>query len=145
MSDAAIAEMTAGSPLKTTAPRALPKYFSLREVDFPDLFAGATMTSPTVTEAQAQAVIDGLGDRDHWLSPIPFVTNPFRGNGPATPYTGDAYRSKHVGDIYDTSPYDPLTPPEIDPYQPRERPLGISTSDFVANMGRLVAFLAPVV
>jgi hypothetical protein len=145
MSDAAIAEMTAGSPLKATRPRDLPKYFSLREVDFPDLFAGATMTSPSVTEAQAQAVVDALGDRDYWLSPISFVTNPFRGNGPTTPYTGDAYRSRHVGDVYDTSPYDPLTPPEIEPYQPRERPLGISTSDFVANTGKLIAFLAPVV
>lgn len=144
MSDAAIAEMTAGSPLKATRPRDLPKYFSLREVDFPDLFAGATMTSPTVTETQAQAVVDALGDKDYWLSPIAFVTNPFRGNGPTTPYTGDAYRSRHVGDIYDTSPYDPLTPPEIEPYQPRERPLGISTSDFVANTGKLIAFLAPV-
>ena len=144
MSDAAIAEMTSRSPLKTTSARELPKYFSLREVDFPDLFTGAKMTSPTVTEAQAQAVIDGLGDKDHWLSPIPFVTNSFRGNGPSTPYTGDAYRSRHVGDIYDTSPYDPLTPPEIEPYQPRERPLGISTSDFVANTGKLIAFLAPV-
>jgi hypothetical protein len=145
MSDAAIAEMTAGSPLKATHRRALPKYFSLREVDFPDLYAGATMTSPTVTEAQAQAVVDALGEKDHWLSPIAFVTNPFRGHGPSTPYTGDAYRSRHVGDVYDTSPYDPLTPPDIEPYQPRERPLGISTSDFVANVGKLIAFLKPVV
>lgn len=144
MSDAAIAEMTAGSPLKTTTPRPLPTYFSLREVDFPDLFAGSTMVSPTVTEAQAQAVIDGLGDRGHWLTPLAAVTNPFRGNGPGTPYTGDAYRSKHVGDIYDTSPYDPLDPPPIEPYEARPRPLGISTSDYVANMGRLIAFQAPV-
>ncbi len=144
MSDAAIAEMTAGSPLKTSAPRPLPTYFSLREVDFPDLFAGATMVSPVVTEAQAQAVIDGLGDRNHWLTPLSAVTNPFRGNGPATPYTGDAYRSKHVGDIYDTSPYDPLDPPQIAPYESQPRPLGISTSDYVANMGRLIAFQEPV-
>jgi hypothetical protein len=144
MSDAAIAEMTAGSPLKTTAPRSLPKYFSLREVDFPDLFAGATMTSPTVTEEQAQAVVDALGSKSYWLSPIAFVTNPHQGNGPSTPYTGDAYRSKHVGDIYDTSPYDPLDPPQIEPYEPRPRPLGISTSDFVANLGKLIAFHAPV-
>jgi hypothetical protein len=36
-------------------------------------------------------------------------------------------------------------PPEIEPYVPRERPLGIQTSDFVANLGRLMAFYAPVV
>lgn len=145
MSDAAVAEMVARSPLNNLQPRALPKYFSLREVDFPDLFAGATMASPTVTEEQARGVIDALGERDYWLSPISFVTNPFIGNGPSTPYTGTAYRSKHVGDVYDTSPYDPLDPPLIEPYAARPRPLGISTSDFVANMGRLIAYLNPVV
>jgi hypothetical protein len=144
MSDAAIAEMTAGSPLKNTSPRPLPKYFSLREVDFPDLFAGATMTSPTITAEQAQAVVDALGERDHWLAPIAAITNPHQGNGPSTPYTGDAYRSKHVGDVYDTSPYDPQDPPLIEPYVARPRPLGITTSDFVAQMGKLIAFQAPV-
>jgi hypothetical protein len=145
MSDAAVAEMAARSPLNPTAARPLPKYFSLREVDFPDLFVGAVMKSPVVTEAQAQAVLTALGDRAYWLSPIAFVTNPYQGDGPSTPYTGDAYRSKHVGDVYDTSPYDPLDPPLIEPYEARARPLGISTSDFVANMGRLISFMAPVV
>ena len=63
MSDADVAAMVERSPLKVTQARSLPKYFSLREVDFPDLFTDAVMTSPTVDEADAQALIADLGDR----------------------------------------------------------------------------------
>ena len=144
MSAGAVADLVARSPLRATQTRALPKYFSIREVDFGDLFANAVMTTPTVSEADARALIDDLGTKNHWLSPLPLVTNPYRGDGPSTPYVGDAYRSRHVGDIYDTSPYDSLEPPAIAPYTRKDRPLGISTSQFVANMGRLIAFVAPV-
>jgi len=144
MTDAQIAEMVANSPLNVTTPRALPKYFSIREVDFPDLFTGAVMKTPEVTETAAKAVIDDLGTKNHWLTPLPQVTNPYRGDGPTTPYTGTAYQSKHVGDVYDTSPYDSLDAPVIAPYTNKDRPLGISTSNWVANMGKLIAFLTPV-
>jgi hypothetical protein len=143
MSDAAVAEMVARSPLNITQPAALPRYYSIREVDFADLFAGAVMTTPVVTEAQAQAVVDDLGTKNHWLTPLNAVTNPFRGNGPSEPNLSDAYRSKHVGDVYDTSPYDPLDPPRIEPYVVTDRPLAITTAGFVANMGRLISFVSP--
>jgi hypothetical protein len=144
MTDAAVAEMVAKSPLNVTAARPLPKYFSIREVDFGDLFTGAVMTTPAVTEAAAQAIVDDLGSKNHWLTKLPQVTNPYRGNGPSTPYVGTAYMSKHVGDVYDTSPYDPADPPPIAPYTVKEQPLGISTSNWVANMAKLVAFVSPV-
>jgi hypothetical protein len=144
MSDAAVAEMVANSPLKATAVRPLPKYFSVREVDFGDLFAGAVMKTPEVTEEAAVKLVEDLGTKNHWLTPLPQVTNPYRGNGPSTPYTGTAYQSRHVGDVYDTSPYDPLEPPDIAPYAKQERPLGISTSQWVSNMAKLVSFVAPV-
>jgi hypothetical protein len=144
MTDAQVAELVARSPLKTKKPRALPKYFSLREVDFPDLYEGAVMTTPTVTEAQAQALVDDLGTKNHWLTRLPQVTNPYRGNGPGTPFLGTEYMSKHVGDVYDTSPYDAADPPRIAPYEVKEQPLGISTANWVANMGRLIAFVSPV-
>lgn len=144
MTDAQIADMVANSPLNVTTPRALPKYFSIREVDFADLFTGAVMKTPEVTEAAAKAVIDDLGTKNHWLTPLPQVTNPYRGDGPTTPYTGTAYQSKHVGDVYDTSPYDSLDAPVIAPYTNKDRPLGISTSNWVSNMGKLIAFLSPV-
>lgn len=144
MTDAQVAELVARSPLNTTKPRALPKYFSIREVDFGDLYVGAVMATPVVTEAAAQAVITDLGDKNHWLTRLPLVTNPYRGNGPSAPWTGTEYMSKHVGDIYDTSPYDAVDPPRLPPYEVKEQPLGISTSNWVANMGRLIAFVAPV-
>ena len=75
---------------------------------------------------------------------MPEIVNPFRGPGPATPYTGTAYRSKHVGDVYDTSPYPADNPPEIAPYVKKDRPQFIVTSDFIRRMGRLIAFIAPV-
>lgn len=144
MTDAQVADLVARSPLHNKKPRALPKYFSIREVDFADLYAGAVMTTPTVTEAQAQAVVDDLGSKNHWLTRLPQVTNPYKGNGPSTPHLGNEYMSKHVGDVYDTSPYDAADPPRIDPYVVREQPLGISTANWVSNMGRLIAFVSPV-
>ena len=144
MTDAQVADLVARSPLHTKKPRALPKYYSIREVDFADLYVGTVMTTPVVTEAAAQAVITDLGTKNHWLTRLPQVTNPYRGNGPSAPWTGTEYMSKHVGDIYDTSPYDAADPPRIAPYEVKEQPLGISTSNWVANMGRLIAYVSPV-
>jgi hypothetical protein len=145
MSDAAIVQMVAASPLRPGADtRALPKYFSLREVDFADLFADRVMTTPPVSEADAQAVMDKLDPKGYWLAPLNAVTNPFQGDGPTAPYAGDAYRSKHVGDVFDTSPYDPADPPAIAPYVKREQPQAITVSSFVSNMGKLIAYTAPV-
>jgi len=144
MSDAAVAAMVAKSPLKASTPTALPKYFGIREVDFPDLFAGARMVTPVVPQAEVDALVAELGTKNHWTAPVPEVVNPYRGNGPAAPYTGTAYRSKHVGDIYDTSPYPADNPPAVDPYVKRDKPQFIVTSDFIRRMGRLIAFVAPV-
>jgi hypothetical protein len=145
MSDAAVAEMVARSPLRSTQPRELPKYFSIREVDFPDLFLGAKMTTPMVPQAEVDTLIAELGTKHYWTAPVPEIVNPFRGPGPTTPYTGTAYRSKHVGDVYDTSPYPADNPPEIEPYVKRDKPQFIVTSDFIRRMGRLISFVAPVV
>lgn len=145
MTDTAIQQMVAASPLRHGQQKALPKYFSLREVDFADLFADRVMTSPTVSATDAVAVMDKLDPKGYWLAPLSAVTNPYKGDGPATPYTGDAYRSKHVGDVFDTSPYDPADPPLIEPYVKKEQPQGITVASFVSNMGKLIAFTAPVV
>lgn len=144
MTDAQVAAMVAGSPLNATAPRALPRYYSLREVDFADLYAGAVMASPTVDEAAAQAVVADLGTKNHWLVPLSATTNPYTAPGTAAPYTGTAYQSKHVGDRSDTSPYDPMDPPLDGSYTPQPKALGISTTGFISNLGKLVAYVAPV-
>ncbi|EJE54131.1 Pectic acid lyase, partial [Acidovorax sp. CF316] len=144
MGDAAIADMVARSPLKSTgATRTLPRYFSIREVDFPDLFTGATMPTPVVPDSEAQALLAELGTKNYWTSAVPEIVNTYRGNGPTAPYTGTAYRSKHVGDVYDTSPYPADNPPEIDPYVKREKPQFIVTSEWIRRMGRLIAYVAP--
>jgi hypothetical protein len=50
-----------------------------------------------------------------------------------------------VGDVFDTSPYDPQDPPLIEPCVKKEQPQGITVASFVSNMGKLIAFTAPVV
>ncbi len=145
MTDAAVAELAARSPLKVAAGgRALPKYFSIREVDFPDLFTGAVMTTPTVPETEVATLLNELGTRNYWTSPVPEIVNPYQGDGPKAPYTGTAYRSKHVGDVYDTSPYPADNPPEVPPYVKKDKPQFIVTAEWIRRMGRLIAFVAPV-
>ena len=145
MTDAAVAELAARSPLKVAAGgRALPKYFSIREVDFPDLFTGAVMATPTVPESEVATLLAELGTRNYWTSPVPEIVNPYQGDGPTAPYTGTAYRSKHVGDVYDTSPYPADNPPEVPPYVKKDRPQFIVTAEWIRRMGRLIAFVAPV-
>lgn len=144
MSDAAVAEMAARSPLNAGGTRPLPKYFSIREVDFPDLFEGARMATPVVPDTEVEALIESLGNKRYWTAPVPEIVNPYRGDGPAEPYYGTAYRSKHVGDVYDTSPYPADNPPEVEPYVKRERPQFIVTADWIRKMGRLIAYLSPV-
>ncbi len=145
MTDAAVAELAARSPFKATGTlRALPKYFSIREVDFPDLFTGAVMTTPAVPEAEVATLLNELGSRNYWTSPVPEIVNPYQGDGPSAPYTGTAYRSKHVGDVYDTSPYPADNPPEVPPYVKKDKPQFIVTADWIRRMGRLIAFVAPV-
>jgi hypothetical protein len=145
MTQQQIDDMVAKSPLRATTPRPLPKYFAaVREVDFPDLFEGAVLKTPVVPESEVQTILAALVDGNYWTAPVPEIVNPYRGNGPTTPYTGTAYRSRHVGDIYDTSPYPADAPPEIEPYVKREKPQFIVTSNFIARMGRLISFISPV-
>lgn len=144
MSDAAVAELAARSPLNHTGVRELPKYFSIREVDFPDLFVGATMATPSVPESEALSLVDSLGNKRYWTAPVPEIVNPYIGDGPTAPYEGTAYRSKHVGDIYDTSPYPADNPPEVPPYVKKDKPQFIVTADWVRKMGRLIAYMSPV-
>lgn len=144
MTESQVADMVARSPLNQRGRRGLPKYFSIREVDFPDLFVGATMPTPVVPETEVNTLIAELGTKAHWLSPVPEIVNPFIGDGPTAPYTGTAFRSKHVGDIHDTSPYPADNPPEIEPYVARPKPQFIVTADWIRRMGRLIAFVSPV-
>ncbi|MFG2581522.1 hypothetical protein [Streptomyces malaysiensis] len=94
-----------------------------------------------MSDAEAAALVAGLGDRDHWLTRLDAVTNPYEGPGARKPYDGKAYMSKNVGDLRDTSPYNPQDPSAEPPYQPREAPLGISSAAYVANMAKLIGYV----
>ncbi|MFJ9033747.1 pectate lyase [Streptomyces sp. NPDC102274] len=142
-----VADLRARSPLTPAdghghgARIPLPRYFSLRDLQLSDLLRDAPLALPEVTDAEAAALVDGLGTRNHWLTPLDAVTNPYRGPGSTEPYDGRAYMSKNVGDLRDTSPYNPEDPPLEPPYQPRERSLGISSSAYVSNMGKLIGYV----
>jgi hypothetical protein len=141
LTPAQVADLKARSPLSggRIPP---PRYFSLRDLTLADLFRDAPQPLPAVTDTQVEALVADLGTKDHWLTPADAVTNPYRGPSPADPYDGTAYMSKHVGDRHDTSPYDPRTPPAEPPYAPAERPSVISTGAYVANTGKLLAWLS---
>lgn len=142
LSRSEVADLRDRSPLIPGGPQELPRYFSVRDLDLTDLFRGADPALPEVTEDQAGALVDGLGTKDHWITPIGTTTNPYLGPAPATPYEGAAYMSKHVGDRYDTSPYDPATPPAEPPYQAHASAEGITTSAYTGNMAKLIAYVA---
>lgn len=144
MSDKQIAAMVAASPLTGKGSHPLPKYFSISEVDFPDLFVNAVKKTPAVSEADALKIVASLENKNYWLSELPAITNPYRGDGSKASYTGTAYRSRHVGDVHDTSPYPADAAPDIAPYVSKAAPQGITTTTFVTNMGKLIAFVAPV-
>ncbi|MFD3477170.1 pectate lyase [Streptomyces sp. NPDC058695] len=142
LSRSEVADLRDRSPLTPGGVRELPRYFSVRDLDLTDLFRGADPALPEVTDDQASALVDGLGTKDHWITPIGTTTNPYLGPAPATPYEGMAYMSKHVGDLHDTSPYDPATPPAEPPYQPHDSAEGITTSAYTGNMAKLIAYVA---
>ncbi len=142
LSRAEVDELVARSPLTPGRRYDLPPYFSLGDLGLLDLQRGATLEVKAPSREEVDRIVAELGEKDHWLSPADATTNPFRGPGPDTPYDGTAYMSTHVGDVHDTSPYNPASPPAEPPYRPTEPPSVISTETFVSNMGRLIAAVA---
>ncbi|HYD37129.1 MAG TPA: pectate lyase, partial [Allosphingosinicella sp.] len=113
------AELAAKSPLTAADPPPLPRYFVSGGLTGSDLNAGQRDARPT-------DIVRSLNREGWWPTPLVATSNPYIGPGPATPAPGD-YRTTHVGDSSDTSPYttkDPVT--------------GISTSAYIANMARLI-------
>lgn len=109
--------------------RALPPYFTLKDVDPWDL--GGTGRSERRPDAGRIAQLtSSLNDRGYWPSPMTNTSNPYIGAAPAE-VTGGEYQTTNVGDLYDTSPYRTDYPVET-----------ISTSGFVRNMGELIELIA---
>jgi PelA/Pel-15E family pectate lyase len=114
-------ELRRSSPLFATAAQPLPRYFVSGEEAGSDLNAGGGGTPAEL--------IRSLNARGYWPSLLRATSNPYRGAGPAVPPPGD-FRTTHVGDPSDTSPY-----PVTDPVP------GISTSTYMANMAALIRAL----
>jgi PelA/Pel-15E family pectate lyase len=116
------AKMAASSPLYGYEPQRLPRYFVSKGPIGSDLNAGDGETS-------VAQLIGSLNREGWWPTELRATSNPYRGSGPADAAAGD-YRTTHVGDSSDTSPY--IT----------DRPVtGISISAYIANMARLISAL----
>ena len=110
------------SPLHAPAQGALPRYAASLDVGS-DLNASP---APDATTA-----IRTLNTEGWWPTPLRATSNPYRGPGTRRPVPGD-FRTTHVGDASDTSPY------------PTDRPvIGISTATYIANMALLIRALEP--
>ena len=80
--------------------------------------------------ANAAEAIRTLNAEGWWPTPLRATSNPYIGPGPRRPPPGD-YRTSHVGDSSDTSPYT------------TDRPvIGISTATYIANMAMLIRALS---
>jgi hypothetical protein len=106
------ADVTRGSPLADPQPAPLPKFFAL---------------DPAATETAA-VVIGALDARGAWITPLEYISHPYRGDGSATRPAGD-YSTTHVGDDSDTSPF------------PNTTVTGISTAVYIRRMTVLIKAL----
>jgi PelA/Pel-15E family pectate lyase len=116
------AEVAKRSPLLAPDPEPLPRYFISGGLVGSDLNAGSDAPAP-------RELVRSLNAQGWWPTPLRATSNPYRGDGPAEPVPGD-YRTTHVGDPSDTSPFTTETPA-----------MGISTSAYMANMARLIEAL----
>lgn len=118
-----------GSPvLAKPGTYTLPRYFTLRDVDVFDMIKPG-QGEKVAGDTELAALVAGLNTRGYWPVKLTTTSNPYSGDGPATPVGGE-YRTTRVGDISDTSPYTTDYPVE-----------GISTATFVKNMGELIKAL----
>lgn len=109
--------------------RTLPKYFTLRDVNFRDMGTeGRRLQS--IAAGRAAELVWGLNPRGYWPTPMTNTSNPYIGEAPAA-VTGGEYQTTNVGDTHDTSPWRTDYPVEA-----------ISTAAFVRNMGDLIEALA---
>jgi PelA/Pel-15E family pectate lyase len=114
-------ELQRGSPLNAPGHAPLPLYFVSGEEAGSDLNAAAGGTPAQIVRS--------LNAQGWWPTPLRATSNRYIGPGAAAPVPGD-YRTSHVGDASDTSPYT------------TDRPVtGISAATYIANMARLIGAL----
>src|SRR5690606_20415502 len=81
-------------------------------------------------DARATDAIRKLNSSGFWPSPLPQTSHPYRGGGPDEPVRRD-FSGTHVGDTSDTSPF-----------AAEEPVIGISTAEYLRNIGVLIRWLA---
>jgi len=105
----------------------LPKYFSTQNIEVSDLNSNAgSGVVQRPTSQRVQELISALNAEGYWPTPLTATSNPYVGDGSATPASGD-FSQTLVGDATDTSPHttdQPIT--------------GISTGAFIQNMSALL-------
>lgn len=122
------AQASQGSPLLAQGIQ-LPRYFALADIAVSDLNTGHLGERGAVSGEQVARLVDGLNAEGYWPTKLTATSNPYKGDGSATPAAGD-YSQTRVGDDTDTSPYKTDTPV-----------MGISTGAYIKNMGQLIRYL----
>ena len=119
------------SPLKVKGgSRALPRYFTTKDISVSDLNVGALKASDGKTsEAEVAGLMSGLNTEGWWPTPMKAVSNPYIGDGSMTVTPGE-FSATRVGDPTDTSPYIADVP----------KP-GISTGAYIENMAALIRYV----
>jgi PelA/Pel-15E family pectate lyase len=103
------AELAKNSPLVRSVREPLPRFFAL---------------DPAATES-ASAVIAALDSRGAWITPLEYMSHPYKPGATKERPAGD-YSTTHVGDEFDTSPF------------PNTKVVGISTATFIRRMTVLI-------
>jgi PelA/Pel-15E family pectate lyase len=118
--------LIANSPLNAGAFR-LPRLFATQNIEVSDMNSNRGAGPRAASDAaHVAAVVSSLNAEGYWPTPLTATSNPYIGDGPATPASGD-YSQTLVGDPSDTSPYT------------TDRPVtGISTGTFIQNMSALL-------
>ena len=115
------------SPFVRSAGFRLPRYFTTQNIEVSDLNSNAGSGAVQRPSSQrVQELISTLNAEGYWPTPLTATSNPYIGDGSATPARGD-FSQTLVGDASDTSPHttdQPIT--------------GISTGAFIQNMSALL-------
>ncbi|RYY22888.1 MAG: pectate lyase [Sphingomonadales bacterium] len=116
------AEIAEDSPLHSGMAKPLPRYWLVDETETSDLNTAEGKRDP-------DTLVKSLNAQGWWPTQLRATSNPYAGDGAATPAPGD-FGETRVGDATDTSPYNtdhPVT--------------GISTGTYIENMKALIGSL----
>jgi len=119
--------LTATSPFNRRPDFRLPRFFTTQNIEVSDMTSNrgeGALDRPSAERVRELATT--LNVEGYWPTPLSATSQPYVGDGPATPTPGD-FSETLVGDMYDTSPYVTQNPA-----------IGISTGAFIQNMSSLL-------